>query len=99
MLDTNTKAQLKSYLERATLKAICGVAEQGQDNDGAGGAPRSMAEGVKADYLAAIDALADKLGAEKLWKQIADTCSKLGDVAAYDELKGKVAKKVRGLSA
>ena len=28
-----------SYLERYTLKAICGLAEQGDDDDGAGGAP------------------------------------------------------------
>jgi hypothetical protein len=31
------RASTKSYLERYTLKAICGVAEGGDDNDGAGG--------------------------------------------------------------
>lgn len=33
------RASTKTYLERYTLKAICGVAEGGQDDDGAGGAP------------------------------------------------------------
>lgn len=33
-----------SYLERYTLKAICGLAEQGDDDDGAGGAPKEEAE-------------------------------------------------------
>lgn len=32
------RASTKSYLERYTLKAICGVAEGGDDDDGAGGA-------------------------------------------------------------
>lgn len=32
------RASTVSYLERYTLKAICGVAEQGQDDDGQGGA-------------------------------------------------------------
>jgi hypothetical protein len=31
------RASTKSYLERYTLKAICGVAEGGEDDDGAGG--------------------------------------------------------------
>lgn len=35
----------KTYLERHTLKAICGVAEKGEDNDGAGGGkPESLQE-------------------------------------------------------
>lgn len=32
------RASTKQYLERYTLKAICGVAEGGEDDDGAGGA-------------------------------------------------------------
>lgn len=35
------RASTKSYLERYTLKAICGVAEGGEDDDGAGG-PRAQ---------------------------------------------------------
>ena len=35
------RASTKSYLERYTLKAVCGVAEGGDDDDGAGGSPGS----------------------------------------------------------
>jgi hypothetical protein len=38
----------KTYLERHTLKAVCGVAEKGEDDDGSGGANRS------ADWLAKV---------------------------------------------
>lgn len=48
------RASTVSYLERYTLKAICGVAEQGEDNDGNG--TKGMDEGKQADFLAAMDA-------------------------------------------
>lgn len=35
-------ASAKTYLERYTLKAICGVAEQGEDDDGRGGSPEVL---------------------------------------------------------
>lgn len=35
-----------TYLERATFKAACGLAEQGDDDDGAGGAKPPSASGV-----------------------------------------------------
>ncbi len=44
------RASTKSYLERYTLKAICGVAEGGEDNDGAGA---GKAPEVPAELLAA----------------------------------------------
>lgn len=55
------RASTVSYLERYTLKAICGVAEQGDDKDGrlTGGMP-GLSDEQHADYLAAIEA-ADSL--------------------------------------
>lgn len=38
------RASTKSYLERYTLKAICGVAEGGEDDDGNGGDESQMAD-------------------------------------------------------
>lgn len=38
------RASTKSYLERYTLKAICGVAEGGEDDDGAGGAKEALVD-------------------------------------------------------
>ena len=65
------RASSTNYLERYTLKAVCGIAEQGDDNDGnsAGG---GMDESVIADHLAAIDATSDedslKTAFGKAWK-------------------------------
>lgn len=52
------RASSTNYLQRYTLKAVCGIAEQGDDNDGNGGG-KGMDEGALADHLAAIDAAAD----------------------------------------
>lgn len=48
------RASTISYLERYTLKAICGVAEQGEDKDGGGAA--GMDESAVVDHIAAIEA-------------------------------------------
>lgn len=52
------RASSTNYLQRYTLKAVCGLAEQGDDNDGNGGG-KGMDEGALADHLAAVDAAAD----------------------------------------
>lgn len=52
------RASTITYLERYTLKAACGLAEQNDDNDG-NGARRRLDEKVAAEFLAAIDAAAD----------------------------------------
>lgn len=41
-------ASTKTYLERYTLKAICGVAEKGDDDDGRGGPPAKPAPNTEA---------------------------------------------------
>lgn len=51
------RASTITYLERYTLKAVCGIAEDGDDNDGGGG--KRLDEGAAADHIAAIDAAAN----------------------------------------
>lgn len=58
------RASTKSYLERYTLKAICGVAEGGEDNDGAGA---GKAPEVPAELLAAA-----REASLKGWKALAE---------------------------
>lgn len=53
------RASTISYLERYTLKAICGVAEQGDDNDG-NGTRDGMDEEAAGKLINAIDAAADE---------------------------------------
>jgi hypothetical protein len=54
------RASTITYLERYTLKAICGVAEQGDDSDGGHGGGGRMDENEYADHLAAIDGAGDE---------------------------------------
>lgn len=64
------RASTKSYLERYTLKAICGVAEGGEDNDGSDGGSPEVSEVVQGwiDF-----ALAEKAkGAEAFNRAVRD---------------------------
>jgi hypothetical protein len=59
------RASTKSYLERYTLKAICGVAEGGEDDDGNGGANAS----ALADMIVAIKEAPDQDALKKLFAE------------------------------
>jgi hypothetical protein len=73
-----------TYLERCTLKAVCGVAEQGDDNDGNGGP--QMEERALADHLAAIDAAADAQSLLKAFGQAWRAAETINDVKAMKKL-------------
>ena len=88
------------YLERYSLLGAVGLTTKGADDDGRGGAGvHEMDERGKADFLAQIAVLADRKAAEVLWQHIAQECTKVGDVAAYAELKAALAAKVKTLGA
>lgn len=70
------RASTITYLERYTLKAACGLAEQGEDNDGGNGGGR-INENEYADHLAAIDAATD----EKSLMKAFGAAWKAGEVA------------------
>ena len=104
--DSGSKNSIQSvgstitYLQRYTLLSATGMAVQDSDDDGAGGVGvHEMDSRVKADFLAAINALSDKKAAESLWQTIATECTKAGDVAAYAELKAAVSAKVKSIKA
>jgi hypothetical protein len=63
------RASTKTYLERYTLKAICGVAEGGEDDDGAGGAPPGDRSEAMPDpvLLAGRDAAMNGMAALTAW--------------------------------
>jgi hypothetical protein len=87
-----------TYLQRYTLLAATGMAVKDQDNDGAGD-PLKMAESIKADWLASIDALEAQDAAVALWTKIAAACEAIGDVPAYSELHAAMARKRKALGA
>ncbi|SRR5258706_13687932 len=84
-----------SYLQRYTLFAATGLAPKDADTDGA--EPHTLAESVKASYLERIEALKERGAGNALWKEIAGACQVAGDVPAFDELKGKMSKKLKSL--
>lgn len=59
------RASTVSYLERYTLKAICGVAEKGDDTNGGKGSPEPDAAGKKA-----LEACGSLAGLQEAWKAL-----------------------------
>jgi hypothetical protein len=80
-----------TYLERHTLKAICGVSEKGEDNDGAGAAARVDEWQQRVTEAATEDSLA------KVKKDGATAFSKAKDVPGFAEFMKAVAHRSREL--
>lgn len=72
------RASTVSYLERYTLKAICGVAEQGDDKDGAG-TPEGMDEITLAGYAAKMNEAKDLDTLKAVFEQAYPAAEKLKD--------------------
>jgi hypothetical protein len=72
------RASTKSYLERYTLKAICGVAEGGDDDDG-GAAGRSLLD----TWVDLVNAAADLQELDKVSRDGAKAFTKAKDVEGY----------------
>lgn len=92
------RASTVTYLERYTLKAICGLAEQGEDSDGNSGGGR-INENEYADHLAAIDAATDEKALMKAfgaaWKA-GETINDISSMRKFGERK-EARKKALGL--
>lgn len=87
-----------SYLQRYTLFAASGIAPKNVDDDGrGGGAAGQMDEKVKLAHFEAIGATADSKALESLWASIASDCTKVGDIASYEELKAAVRERAKAL--
>lgn len=77
-------ASTKTMLERQTMKAVCGVAEKGDDNDGAG----SMKTDISG-LLVGLGACATDAAAHAYW--VANRGALRTDQPAYDKFKDEVA--------
>lgn len=75
------RASTVSYLERYTLKAICGISEQGDDSDGG-----KVAETVSVDQAATIQALAEDVGVDvaAFFAYMAKACKVR--IASFDDI-------------
>jgi hypothetical protein len=84
------RSSTNSYLEKITLKAICGLAESGDDDDGRGGKGAKMPDKALADWLAAVEMAESMEQVEAVWRQILSASTAIGDIAAHEELRAAV---------
>jgi hypothetical protein len=80
------RASTVSYLERYTLKAICGVAEQGDDTDAGGGKKQLPREQFDA-FVKRIKDSTTKDAAKAVWQEGVKACEAVGDVDSAKALK------------
>lgn len=90
------RASTITYLERYTLKAVCGIAEQGDDSDGnlPGG---QMAENFIADHLAAIDAGENEKAVKVAFAQAWKAADELGDMKAMKKFGDRKTARLKAL--
>lgn len=81
------RASTVTYLERYTLKAICGVSEQGDDHDGGRGA-KGMPEAELQGWVKKIEATTTKDGAKTVCAEGITAANGYNDLSAYNALKG-----------
>jgi hypothetical protein len=86
------RASTKTYLERYTLKAICGVAEGGDDDDG-NGAARSLLD----TWVDLVNAAETPDAVKKLSSEGAQAFTKARDVEGYRRFASEVARRNREL--
>lgn len=85
------RASTVSYLERYTLKAGTGTAEEGDDGDGAGDL---MPEAEYRGWVTAIEATTTKEAARAKWREGIAACEEIGDRETAAALKDVMLKHV-----
>lgn len=89
-----------SYGQRYVARALLNLTSRGEDNDGGGGSnAKTMDADVKQDYMDKLERTANRKEAESLWTEINGTCTKIGDVAAYDEFRAVMGRKLKSFAA
>lgn len=82
------RASSVSYLQRYTLKAICGVSEQADDDDGNSGShPTGLPEDQFQAFIGRIEAATTKEAAKAVWHEGVKACEARGDRGAAKALK------------
>lgn len=80
-----------TYLERHTLKAVCGISEKGDDNDGNG--VSQAAEDLRDEWISKV-AQADTLeAATAIWQSGCQVIEKMNNLAVYAAFKKAYADK------
>jgi hypothetical protein len=91
------RASTKTYLERYTLKAITGLSEQEDDDDGRGG--KSDSRPLIEKWLKEIRKAKTEKEVRETWANATPELSATNDLSAFNEVKGAVTSKIADFKA
>ncbi len=92
------RASTKTYLERYTLKAITGLSEQEDDDDGRGGKGLDSRPIVD-KWIAQVRKAKSEQDVRDLWAKATPELSATNDLAAFNEVKGVVSSRIADFKA
>lgn len=92
------RASTKTYLERYTLKAITGLSEQEDDDDGRGGKGTDIRPIVD-KWLAQVKKAKTEQDVRDVWAKATPELSATNDLAAFNEVKGIVSSRIADFKA
>ena len=81
------RASTVTYLERYTLKAICGISEKNDDSDGRPPQATGMSDEDVAGWIKKIEAKTTKDDAKAVWQDAHKAAQAANDLAAANRLK------------
>lgn len=90
------RASTKTYLERYTLKAITGLSEQNDDNDGNGAASQASAE-LRDQLISRVAQAETQADLEAIWQKDGNALYAMNNLADYDAFKRAVLDKKKML--
>ncbi|MEK6418459.1 MAG: ERF family protein [Burkholderia gladioli] len=94
------RASTKTYLERYTLKAITGLSEQEDDNDGNGSKARDESAQVVVDqFTKSANEAKTEIDVRGVWAVAAPALRALKNATAFNEVKSVVEKKIADFQA
>ncbi|CUI53084.1 ERF family protein [Achromobacter xylosoxidans] len=84
-------ASTTTYLQRHTLKAVCGISEKGDDNDGAGA--DDAAEELRDEWISKLAVAEDMESAAAIWQDGCKAIQATNNLAAFAAFKKAYADK------
>lgn len=93
------RASAQTYLQRYTLKAITGLSEQDDDDDGRGSGRPDEVQAMVDEFKKQIAEASTEQAARDIWKIAAPALRATKDTSAFKEVKEKVEGKIADFKA
>lgn len=93
------RASTKTYLERYTLKAITGLSEQDDDNDGNGAGRTNDVQALVAKWSSEVKKAKSEAAVRDVWAKATPELHATNDLAAFNEVKNLVTNKIADFKA